>query len=128
MYLLSLTHSLFFWLWCILKLEEIVPSSFLISLVESTLNTATFFGSVKYKEELKSIARLLGINPGRVIMLQLAYEAFAACTSIVTMSDAGHPIHIRTMDWEMPQLQPLTIEVATVVMYCKCDVFVFLNV
>jgi hypothetical protein len=42
---------------------------------------------------------------------QIAYEAFAACTSIVVEGKDGHPLHIRTMDWEMPQLQPLTVEI-----------------
>jgi hypothetical protein len=48
------------------------------------------------------------------VLLQIAYEIFAACTSIVVDGVGGaksHPFHIRTMDWEMPELQPMTIEV-----------------
>lgn len=41
---------------------------------------------------------------------QVAYEAFAACTGVVVDGEA-HPLHIRTMDWDMPALAALTIEV-----------------
>ncbi|ETO22544.1 hypothetical protein RFI_14647 [Reticulomyxa filosa] len=50
---------------------------------------------------------------GELIMMQLIYEATALCTSIVTIDrkNESKPIHIRTMDWEMEFLQPLTIEI-----------------
>ena len=68
-------------------------------------------GSVQYGDELRGIAKATGLPVGRVVMLQIAYEAFAACTSVVVEGKDGHPLHIRTMDWEMPELQPLTVEV-----------------
>lgn len=94
-------------------IDDMVDSPFAIKLIESCLKTAVFFGSVMYSEELTRIAELLGVPVGKVILLQLAYEAFAACTSVVATGDAadGHPLHIRTMDWEMPELERLTIEV-----------------
>jgi hypothetical protein len=96
-------------------INDIVQSDFAIKLVESCLKTAVFFGSVMYSKELGRIAELVGVSIGKVILLQLAYEAFAACTSVVANGNGapgvGHPLHIRTMDWEMPQLAPLTVEV-----------------
>ena len=42
----------------------------------------------------------------------MVYEASTTCTSIVVEhSENGKPIHIRTMDWELPFLKPLTIDV-----------------
>jgi hypothetical protein len=52
---------------------------------------------------------------GQLVLLQLVYEASAACTSIVVPQDPTQgdsiPQHIRTMDWGMEFLRPLTIEV-----------------
>ncbi len=74
------------------------------------LGMACKTGVVLYSNELKGIARDTGISVGRVLMLQLAYEAFAACTSVVVQGPR-HPIHIRTMDWDLPELKALTINV-----------------
>jgi hypothetical protein len=79
--------------------------------VEPLLAAATAVGFVQYGDELRGIAKATGLPVGRVVMLQIAYEAFAACTSVVVEGKDGHPLHIRTMDWEMPELQPLTVEV-----------------
>ncbi|ETO10659.1 hypothetical protein RFI_26718 [Reticulomyxa filosa] len=58
-------------------------------------------------------------------MMQLIYEAMALCTSIVTIDrkNKSKPIHIRTMDWGIKFLQPLTIEIQftlqnQVICYC----------
>lgn len=79
--------------------------------VEPLLAAAATVGFVQYGDELRGIAEATGLPIGRVVMLQIAYEAFAACTSIVVEGEDGHPLHIRTMDWDMPELQPLTVEV-----------------
>jgi hypothetical protein len=83
-----------------------------------------------------------GLPLGQLVLLQLVYEASAACTSIIVPQDpakvscpiaphprldstlivhvrvcvcsrgqASAPQHIRTMDWGMEFLRPLTIEV-----------------
>lgn len=89
-------------------------------LVEPLLAAATAVGFVQYGDELRGIAAATGLPIGRVVMLQIAYEAFAACTSIVVEGENGHPLHIRTMDWEMPELQPLTVEVRAPLMHSAC--------
>ena len=83
-------------------------------IVEPLLATAASVGLVHCGDELRGVSEATGIPLGRVVMLQIAYEAFAACTSIVTEGEDGHPLHIRTMDWDMPELMPLTIEVVFV--------------
>jgi hypothetical protein len=75
------------------------------------LTGAARVGFVQHGAELRGVAEAAGMSVGRVVMLQIAYEAFAACTSIVVNGADGRPLHIRTMDWEMPDLMPLTIEV-----------------
>ena len=74
--------------------------------------TATHAGAVYYGKELKGIARATGMPIGLLAILQLVYEASACCTSVVVDDpESGRPVHIRTMDWEMEWLAPLTIEV-----------------
>eukprot|EP00927_Polykrikos_kofoidii_P053005 TRINITY_DN470_c0_g2_i1.p1 TRINITY_DN470_c0_g2~~TRINITY_DN470_c0_g2_i1.p1 ORF type:complete len:509 (-),score=81.83 TRINITY_DN470_c0_g2_i1:80-1606(-) len=114
------------------------------STVFAGLNKA---GRIFFGEELQGIARVSGIPVGKVALMQVAYEVFAACTSIVVDIDADAasssfmsvpvsasddavvdgkgaavegeagagcgrvPFHIRTMDWDLAQLQELTVEV-----------------
>ena len=97
----GLTCTVLNWTGCFVQVDDVIQSDFAIKLIQSVLKTAVFFGSVMYSKELKRIAELLNIPIGKVILLQLAYEAFAACTSIVANGDVGHPLHIRTMDWSV---------------------------
>lgn len=66
-------------------------------------------GGVLYLEELQGIADTIGVDVKRVILLQFCYEFFAACTTASLLID-GEPSLYRTMDWEMPELKPLTKE------------------
>ena len=91
--------------------EDILGDGIVASLASSIFAAAAKLGRVHLGDELKGIAKASGVPLGRVVLLQIAYEAFAACTSIIVDGPEGHPLHIRTMDWEMPELQPLTIEV-----------------
>ena len=91
--------------------EDVLGSSYLASIASMILSSVSKAGMVYYGEELKGIAKASGISLGRVIMLQIAYEAFSACTSIIVNGPDNYPLHIRTMDWDMPELKKLTIEV-----------------
>ena len=91
--------------------EDILGTGIKASLATTIFSTAAKTGFVYYAEELKGIAKAANIPLGKVVLLQIAYEAFAACTSIVVDGPDGYPLHIRSMDWDMPELQPLTIEV-----------------
>lgn len=91
--------------------EDILGTGLVANLTTGIFAAAAKLGRVHYGDELKGIAKSCGISLGRVVLLQIAYEAFAACTSIVVNGCDGHPLHIRTMDWDMHELQKLTIEV-----------------
>lgn len=43
--------------------------------------------------------------------MNLSYELFATCTSIIVPDKDGNPLHCRTMDWDLPALRDLTLEV-----------------
>ena len=73
------------------------------------LSIAHSMGTVAYSQELQGIAKATDMKVGKVLLLQLAYEAFAACTSVI-LNDKNNPIHIRTMDWDLPILKKLTIQ------------------
>ncbi|AYV83998.1 MAG: acid ceramidase [Hyperionvirus sp.] len=62
-----------------------------------------------YYDELLYIAKMLNVGIEKLVLMQLLYEASTACTSIVT--NVGHErVLFRTMDWDMPLLKSLTIE------------------
>ena len=84
------------------------------SMVETVLSTImagiTKLGLVYYGEELKGFSQETGIPLGKLVLIQFVYECFACCTSIVCRNEQTNvPIHIRTMDWELDFLKPLTI-------------------
>lgn len=73
---------------------------------------ATFdmFGYTLYSKELHEMANILKIHVKKLIVLQLCYEAFSACTSVGFKVD-GKVYHFRTMDWPMDFLKDLTVSV-----------------
>jgi len=94
------------------EIDRILASSGYLGTVALWLcNVFTFFGSIMYKEELKSIARMAGIPLNKLILMQICYEMFSACTSLVMKRSDDTNVHFRTMDWEMDFLKDLTINV-----------------
>lgn len=92
------------------QLEKMIPSGLISYGIEKTLATCAYMGLCMYSEELISISKIIGISVGKLIILQLYYELNAHCTSILTDSKDGVCL-TRTMDWELPLLKDLTIEV-----------------
>lgn len=99
-------------------------------------NKQCLWKQVYYGRELKAVARRSGISLGitfiaklcigllaqydpivhkqlgKLVALQLTYEAFACCTSVVLSTKEDQtPVHIRTMDWALSFLSDITIEV-----------------
>jgi hypothetical protein len=70
-------------------------------------------GNVMYKRELKGISELSGVPMNKLILMQICYEMFSACTSVVIRGNT-HNYHFRTMDWEMDFLRDLTVNVTFV--------------
>lgn len=95
---------------CLELIDTLVGKGLLNSVATAVFAKANSSGKIFYNAEIEGIAHQTGVPVGRIVMLQLAYEFFAACTSVVVNVD-GLPFHIRTMDWEMPQLNAVTIEV-----------------
>jgi hypothetical protein len=61
-----------------------------------------------YIEELRAISERGEIPLDKLLIMQLCYEMFASCTSII-INDNDGTIHYRTMDWDMKELVDLTI-------------------
>jgi hypothetical protein len=74
-------------------------------------------GIVYYSSELKAIAALSDVPLGELVLMNLGYELFAACTSIVVEDKNGLPLHCRSMDWDLPCLKDMTLEVCIEVIH-----------
>ena len=98
-------------------IDGIIGTGTIASLATAAFSGLTKVGHVYYSEELQGIADVSGLPVGKIALMQIAYEVFAACTSIVVNAPSNDgrsekvPFHIRTMDWDMEELKPLTIEV-----------------
>lgn len=66
--------------------------------------------NIMYYDELCSISKFIGLPLDKVLGMQLIYELSSACTTIVSLVE-GQETMFRTMDWEMPFLKSLTIDV-----------------
>eukprot|EP00736_Rhodelphis_marinus_P006671 Rmarinus@m.4334 len=67
-------------------------------------------GFVLYRDELLYLSEALRMPFEEVLLVQIYYELCACCTSLLADDDQG-AIHFRTMDWPLPELNPLTITV-----------------
>ena len=76
----------------------------------ATVNTYEKTNMLMYRDELRSISNRANISLGKLILMQLCYEMFSACTS-TGFKFKGNNAHFRTMDWHMPNLKKTTIEV-----------------
>lgn len=94
-------------------MESLIGSSFMSSVIKGALKGLVKIydkiGYVMHKDELQSVADLLGVSFESVVLSQLCYEMFSACTSIVFEQD-GQNVHYRTMDWNLDILKDITIE------------------
>jgi len=52
-----------------------------------------------YNEELKGIAATTKIPYGEILLFNIFYEVFTACTSIVATNSSGYNIHARNLDF-----------------------------
>jgi N-acylethanolamine-hydrolysing acid amidase len=91
------------------KIAEDMLGKNAVRLLKPILKIATYSNGIMYREELLSISKQTSIDPGLLLLLQLVYEAFAACTSVIVKTER-YPIHIRTMDWNLPILRKLTFQ------------------
>ena len=100
-------------------IEEIEP--FFMEMIGDTVvrvlmviaGLLVWLGLLPHSGELRGLSRCSGVPVGKLALVQLVYEATSACTSVVVQSSScGAPVHVRTMDWNMPfDLRAFTIEV-----------------
>ncbi|KAJ5078345.1 acid amidase [Anaeramoeba ignava] len=85
---------------------------FMKKIANSIFGSIAKSGAVFFGKELQAIAKQSKFPLGSLLLLNIAYELSAACTSIVTQrSDDNKFVLARTMDWEMPFLKKFTIEI-----------------
>lgn len=93
------------------ELEGQLRSSLIGNMIHMAVGTiATNYikgGNILYKDEIASIATLLGVLPEKVLLSQLSYEFHACCSSIVVNVN-GTNMFYRTMDWPLDCLKKLT--------------------
>ncbi|KAL7982168.1 hypothetical protein Chor_001225 [Crotalus horridus] len=65
-----------------------------------------------YEGEIRGLSKYFGVNVGDGLLLNLAYEFTAFCTSIVAQDKQGNIYHGRNMDYEFGEyLRKITIDV-----------------
>lgn len=64
-----------------------------------------------YPDELRGVAKAANASLGDVVIANLFYELTSACTSIVACRSDGTCLHCRNLDYGLPGLQELTINV-----------------
>ena len=52
-----------------------------------------------YVDEMKSLSQGAGLPFGDIVLFNIFYEAFSACTSIVAKNGSGGVVHARNMDF-----------------------------
>jgi|SRR3989338_817406 len=80
------------------------------NLANNIIEKAINMNCMCYSDDIRAISELSGIKMGLIGLMQITYELFACCTTLIAENKEGKPIMIRTMDWEMDILKEMTIE------------------
>jgi N-acylethanolamine-hydrolysing acid amidase len=94
------------------EIDNILKSlgNFVKMSIYATIKLYKKLGYIMYKKELESISERSNVSFDKLLLMQLCYEMSSACTSVGFLYEGRH-LHFRTMDWAMPILKKLTIEV-----------------
>lgn len=94
---------------CIYKIRPLYEQY--ISYAHIALRTYQILGgTILYQKEIEQISMILGIPFVECLLIQLVYEANAACTSAILKSEEEY-VHVRTMDWDLNELKSITIRI-----------------
>jgi hypothetical protein len=99
------------------ELEKIIMqqvSSTTYNILYYTINYLTPSNCIKYYDELLAISEILNISFDKILIGQLCYEMFAACTSLIYKDDNNNNIFFRTMDWPLESLKDVTIKLTVI--------------
>jgi hypothetical protein len=72
------------------------------------------YAPMMYKSELQCISQAADMPLGDVMLMQLVYELCAGCTSIIWRDSQNQHSLSRNMDWDLPFLKQLTIQLKVV--------------
>jgi N-acylethanolamine-hydrolysing acid amidase len=80
-------------------LNDFFPSWLQPILEEAAIQALPHLGA--YADEITAGANKLGIPLGTATLLNVVYEAAAACTSIIAQDSQGNIYHGRNLDWDL---------------------------
>ncbi len=85
------------------EIKRLVPNSIHLFLA-MVFNTVTKMAFLEYAQEIEGIARVVGLWPTDVFILNSIYELRALCTSIVARDVAGKIMLARNLDFGYPEI------------------------
>lgn len=98
------------------ELEKLILSQVSVAtynILYYTINYLTPKSYIRYYDELLSISEILEVSFDKIVIGQLCYELFAACTAI-TCEYNNDQTFFRTMDWPLECLKDITIHLNVV--------------
>ncbi|KAL8206641.1 UNVERIFIED_CONTAM: hypothetical protein K2H54_016728 [Gekko kuhli] len=92
-------------------IESVVPR-WVHNVIRPIAEKIEFYVTQPYAGEIRGLCRALGINVGDGLLLNLAYESTAYCTSIIAQDSNGYIYHGRNLDYPFGDiLRKITIDV-----------------
>ncbi|XP_029114745.1 acid ceramidase [Scleropages formosus] len=76
-----------------------VPSGKLLDIVDRDLPLLLDTLPFPFNEEIRGISAASGVPLGEVLLFNIFYEVFTACTSVVAEDSNGHLFHARNLDF-----------------------------
>lgn len=76
-----------------------------LALLKSSANLVNRMLGGAYREEMEEIAGALDVTLADVLLANLAYDGstIGGCTTFITSTRRGIPLHARNLDWEFPR-------------------------
>ncbi|KAM9330414.1 acid ceramidase [Gastrophryne carolinensis] len=75
------------------------PSGKLVEIVDKKLPSLIGHFPSPFDEEIKGVAEASGLPLGEVMLFNIFYEVFSACTSLVAQDTSGRLFHARNLDF-----------------------------
>ena len=90
------------------ELKRILDSFGLVTSLVKPIYTLTRSSNIMFYDEICYVAKRIGIEPSKALLMQLIYETSSACTATV-LKIGTKDFFFRTMDWSMMFLKDITI-------------------
>jgi len=92
--------------------DKILPPD-IEKIIDPILGALDTFIPQPFSDELRGIAQNsadVGLTLGKLVLMNLLYDVTAGCTSIVAQHSSGRMLHARNMDYSIPNLRNITIQ------------------